>query len=790
MPPSVDSPHPPRRAAPTAGLPDAGLSGAPSFGERLRALPERLRPDPLRPPRVWIRERWKSLLALGLLVLAVAVGDAWLVTCGFQGCPSAADLRAFRPSEGGRILDRAGAEMGRLQRVRRVNIDLAQVPLHVRQAFVATEDRRFYDHDGVDWRGLVRAVAVNLRSLGFREGFSTITMQLADNTFDSERTGERTIARKLIELRLSRLIEQALTKDQILELYLNQIYLGNGVYGIEAASRDLFGRGIEKVTVAQGAMLAALPKGPSAYTPRRNPKRALRRRNLVVALMAREGYLTPARARAAVSERLVVPANEWRPDARNESYALDAVRAFVDSIREARNIASRDLAVHTTLDLRAQQAAERAVRRRADAIEVTNGRKGVEGAMIALDPRTGDVRALVGGRRYEAGNFNRALGAHRQPGSAFKPFVFAAALAAGMSPATEVDDEPIEVPLDRKRVWRPQNFDDEYLGQTTLRNALKKSANAATVRISRSVGEARVIDVAQRSGITSKLDAVPSLALGALEVTPIELVTAYAPFANGGYRVTPRLVTRIATADGTVIWTSEPTRTQVMDARDAFLLTSMLRTAVDEGTGRAVREGGVRDPVAGKTGTTNDGTDVWFVGYTPTLVAGFWFGFDEPRSLGGSASGGRLAAPAWAEFYRNGWRERGPEWTAPAGLTRRRIDASTGLLATEWCPHTRDEWFRAGTEPSDHCPDHHSPPEPEEPDWEVIPRTRRAATRSSRSSGPAGTPASGWARRWARSSSSDRVRHHRPARGLGRPVGRPYGIAESAAYPGRRGVPW
>ena len=742
MPPSAESPHvrpaassgaapgtPPgaTAAAPTgrplraSGAPPAVAPEGASFGARLRALPGRLRPDPERPARVWMRARWASLLALAALVLAVAVGDAWLVTCGFQGCPSAADLRAFRPSEGGRILDRRGAEMGRLQRVRRVNVALAEVPLHVRQAFVATEDRRFYDHRGVDWRGLVRAVAVNLRSLGFRQGFSTITMQLADNTFDAERTGERTIARKLIELRLSRLLERALTKDQILELYLNQIYLGNGVYGVEAASRDLFGRSIDRVSVAQGAMLAALPKGPSAYTPRRNPERALRRRNLVVALMAREGYLTPARARAAVRERLVVPANEWRPDSRNESYALDAVRAFVDSIREARRIASRDLTVHTTLDLAAQQAAERAVRRRADAIEGQNGREGVEGAMIALDPRTGDVRALVGGRRYERGNFNRALGAHRQPGSAFKPFVFAAALAAGMSPATEVDDEPIEVALDRRRVWRPENFDGEYLGHTTLRRALTKSANAATVRISRSVGEARVIDVARRSGIASKLDAVPAIALGALEVTPIELVSAYAPFANGGYRVEPRLVTRIATADGTVIWTSEPQRTQVMDARDAFLLTSMLRSVVDEGTGRAVREAGVRDAVAGKTGTTNDGSDVWFVGYTPTVVAGFWFGYDEPRSLGGSASGGRLAAPAWADFYRNGWKERGGEWRAPAGLTRRRVDASTGLLATEWCPWTRDEWFRAGTEPAEHCAEHLTPPEPEEPEWEIIP---------------------------------------------------------------------
>ena len=666
-----------------------------------------------------MRRHWAGLLGMALLVAAVYGLDAWLATCGFQRCPTGAEIRGFRPSEGGKIVDRGGQTMGRVRAVRRVNVPLSKVPLHVRQAFVATEDRRFFDHDGVDWRGAVRATAVNIRALGVREGFSTITMQVTRNTFTIERQGERSMARKLLEMRLSRLIEQTLTKDQILELYMNVIYLGNGVYGVDGASRDLFGRSVERVSLAQAAMLAALPKGPSAYTPRRHPQRAIRRRNLVLALMAREGYISAGQARTAVAERLVVPDNEWRPDARDDSYALDAVRAVVDSVREALGIESNDLTVHTTLDVAAQRAAQRAVQRRADAIERGGNREGVQGAMVALDPRTGDVRALVGGRRYERGNFNRVLRAHRQPGSAFKPFVYAAALASGMSPATEVDDEPIEVTIGRQ-VWAPRNFDDSYLGHTTLRRALAKSANAATVRVSRSVGEVKVVDAARRNGIASRLDPVPSIALGAVEVTPLELVSAYAPFANGGFRVLPRLVTRIASVDGTVLWTSEAQRRPAMDARDAFLLTSMLKSVVEEGTARAVRDYGVRDPVAGKTGTTNGGTDVWFVGYTPKLVAGFWFGYDEPRSLGRDASGGRLAAPAWAEFYANGWKERGSDWKAPAGLTQRRIDASNGMLASEFCPWTRDEWFRAGTEPTDHCPEHLYAPEPE-PAWENLP---------------------------------------------------------------------
>ena len=701
------------------------LSILPFFRDRWRVLQHRARRDPAVPARRWLRTHWPWLTALLLAIVGVGAVDVWLGTCGFNGCPTLGEIRGFRPPEGGKILDRQGRLIGRLTVIRRVNVPLESVPRYVRDAFLATEDRRFYEHNGLDWRGFIRAGLRNVTALGVREGFSTITMQVARNTFIAEHfVGTRTMRRKLMELRLSRLIEKSLTKDQILALYLNVIYLGNGVYGVEAASRDLFGKSVKDVTIAEGAMLAALPKGPTAYTPRNNRKRALARRDLVLGLMKREGYLDDIGLVAARAEPLRVAAKEWRPPQPDDSYALDAVRSVVDSVEamlKEPEATTSDYVVYTTLDLGAQRAADRAVRRRAAAIQQEArywaGRNAgtIEGAMIALDPRTGDIRALVGGRQYERGSFDRALSAHRQPGSAFKPFVYAAALAAGFTPASLVDDEPVEVEQDG-RIWTPANYGDEYLGRVTMRRALMKSSNAATVRVSRAVGEQRVVQTAHRNGITSPLSPVPAIARGALEVTPIELVTAYAPFANGGLRVRPRLVRRIERADGSVLWAQDnATPVAVMDPRDAYQLTSMLRSVVDRGTGTAIRVGGVTQPVAGKTGTTNNGADVWFVGYTKSLVAGFWFGYDAPRSIAGDASGGRLAAPAWAEFYQQGWNDRSndTEWTPPPGMVVRVIDAETGMLAGDWCPLTQREWFKPGTEPTEVCTEHYELPEAE-----------------------------------------------------------------------------
>jgi 1A family penicillin-binding protein len=686
------------------------------FHDRARVFRQRLRPDPANPPSRWLRRHWPWLSLLAIACIGVIAFDAWLGSCGFYSCPSPAEIRAFHPSEGGNVYDRNQRLVGHLENIRRVNVPIGAVPKVVRDAFVATEDRRFYQHNGLDWYGVIRAVARNLSAGGIRQGFSTITMQVAHNSFLSDRYHGRSMRRKLVELRISRLLERELSKDQILEHYLNVIYLGNGVNGIEAASLDLFGKNVNQLSLSEGAVLAGLPKAPSVYTPRHSPVRALQRRNLVLGLMADQGYITDGQAESARQLPLDIAENEWRPSIASELSALDAVRTLVDSVMPD-VLKEGDVNVYTTLDYTAQRAADRVMLKHIGAITAetreTMGHvtEEAQGALVALDPISGDIRAVVPGRRTQRGGFNRAFAARRQPGSAFKPFVYSAALAAGYPASSEVDDEPVDVQIGRS-VWQPANYNNSYAGRVTFARALLLSANAATVRVSRAVGERAVIAAAQRNGITSPLTPVPSIALGAEGVTPVELVAAYAPFVNGGSRVKTRLVTRIEAPDGTLLWSSEIQRpTPAMSAQDAYEITQMLQGVVNFGSGRSVRDIVPNGPIAGKTGTTNSGEDVWFVGFSPTLVAGIWFGYDTPRQISTNASGGRLAAPAWAEFYEAGWHEpRGAAFVVPPGMISAVVDPQSGELATEWCPTRTRQWYKPGSEPQEECHLHTGPP--------------------------------------------------------------------------------
>jgi 1A family penicillin-binding protein len=664
--------------------------------------------------RHWSRKR--IVFVIAFLIIGITLPGVWWTSCGFDGCPTTEELRAWRPTEGGAVLDINGQTIGPLVPVKRVNVPLSKVPALVQQSFIAVEDRRFRAHHGVDWQGVGRAILVNIRSFGVRQGASTISMQLARNVFLAHRATERSFGRKLLEWRYAGLLEDALSKDQILERYLNAIYLGNGVYGVEGASRDLFGKSVANVSLAEAAMLAGLPKAPSSYSPRRDAARARARRDVVLSILEREKVASRSAVVAAHAFEVKVANYEWTPNRVVDSWALEVVRTAIDSLRASgaipAGLTNANLVVRTTFDRKAQRIAERAIGRGAAQVDAERGawmgagEAPTQGALVALDPSTGAIRALVGGRRVERKGFNRALLARRQPGSAFKPFVYVTALQHNYTTATLVDDEPISVESGSD-IWTPANFNEEYAGRITLRQALVRSSNAATVRVSRTVGIARVANMAQQLGIHSTLPEVPALALGSGEVTPMELTAAYAPFGNGGWRVTPHMLVRVDDSFGRVLWTGvTPATARVIDSSDAFLVTSMMRSVVDDGTGRGVRSAGIKGPVAGKTGTTNDGADVWFVGYTPTLVAAVWFGADSPQPLGSSATGGRLAVPVWSEFVRDGWHSPSKDvaWQPPSTLISRQVDVASGALANnDWCGESRKEWFKPGSEPQAEC---------------------------------------------------------------------------------------
>lgn len=669
---------------------------------------------------------------LGAIGAALLVALLWQ-RCGISGCPNVARLNSYQPGNASILLDRRGRPFADLAPVRHEVVPRESLPDYVPAAFVAVEDKRFYQHHGVDWRRVVGAALADLKAGGFVQGFSTITMQLARNVWHDRLPGEqRTLKRKILEVRVARDIERHFTKKQILGLYLNQINFGEGAYGIEAAARNYFGRSARELTLAQAATLAAIPKSPVIYNPRRRPQRARARRDLVLAMMAEQGRIPrekAARARQlALGVRREPPAQDRDRDV-VAPYFVDEVRRVLED-RLGDDIYAAPLKVYTTLDRSAQQAAEVELTRQIRSVE--RGALGrfhgercqrapraaddavpadcLEGAAIVMAVSTGDVVALVGGRDYDRSAFDRAVRATRQPGSAFKPFVFAAALADGYAPSQHILDTPFRMRLPGGEVWEPKNFTGTFEGEVTLREALVRSINVPTIRLAAAVGMDAVARTAHRAGIRSPIPGLPSVALGSAAVTPLELTAAYTAFAGLGRAVEPRFVVRVEDADGDVVWQDGVDGRRALSPAVAYLVTDMLADAVDDGTGVRVREVGMTGPVAGKTGTANDGTDVWFAGYTPDFAATVWLGFDTPRPIVEDASGGELAAPVWGRILRRVYRNRRlpHDWARPADVVSAAVDPRTGRILAADC---RPEVGAAATElfiremiPAESCP--------------------------------------------------------------------------------------
>jgi penicillin-binding protein 1A len=652
-----------------------------------------------------------------LAILHVAAGILAPGTGAQQPQPSAPRAatepwRIIQPPQSSLVLARDGSLLGEIGREWRISVPLASLPAHVPQAFIAIEDQRFYQHDGVDMVGIAGAIKDAVR--GNPRGASTITQQLVGNMHPEiiDRS-DRSLGRKLREQAAAREMEKRYTKQQILEAYLNQLHFGHGWYGVETAARHYFGKGAAQLSVAEAATLAAVINGPAIYDPIAHPERARARRNLVLTQMAGQGFIT--RQAAAAAQAVPVTVMKGGGYAAPARYAVDVVR--VQAERAGVPVREGGYRIHTTLDPAAQRAAAAALEEGLQEIEQQPGyrhprfaerQKGssdyLQGALVAMTPYTGDVLALVGGRDYSASPFNRAVDSKRQPGSAFKPMVYLTALSDSLPPNAIVADTAIAIPLENGTLYEPGNSDGEFLGFLTMREALARSRNPVAVQLGMRVGMDTVVRIARAMGINGGIAPYPSSAIGASAVQPLDLVAAYATIANLGSRVEARFITHVEDAQGKAVWQNPITPPQpAVDPTAAFIVRDMMRDVVERGTATSVRRFLPPDmPVAGKTGTTNDNTDVWFVGMTPGLVAGVWLGFDKPRTITPGAAGGTLAAPIWARFVvASGASGRGVPWTPPPTVVSAELDRDTGLLADLDTPPERryTEYFLAGTEP-------------------------------------------------------------------------------------------
>lgn len=586
----------------------------------------------------------RILLGFGLVILVMLTG----IGCGFltASMNTKPDLaNDILPPASSQIYDINGNEIANVHAAEnRRPVKIEQVPKDLQNAFVAVEDNRFYEHSGVDPRGIMRALYANIRGRGVSEGGSTITQQLAKNAY---LTQDRTITRKIQEVFLALQLERQYTKQEILEMYLNQIYFGQGAYGVQAAAQTYFGKDVDKLTLNECAMLAGIPKSPNYYSPANNMQAAQARKAVVLDQMAKYGYIANSQAQKTKQEQLTLVKPVAKEKDNTAAYFIDYVTQTLIDKYGADAVYKEGLKIYTTLDMDMQKAAEAAVKKLPTYRTDGNGVQQPQAAIVAIDPHNGYIKAMVGGRGTD--QFNRATMAVRQPGSAFKPFVFAAALEEHFTPNTVINDAPIDI-----GGWRPQNDSGSFSGKVTMREVAQHSINVPTVKIAQKIGIDKPIYYAQAMGISTFVldgaqnDKQLATALGGMTkgVTPLEITSAYGTFANKGVHVEPVVIVKVLDRNGKVLEQSEPKQNSVISANSAAELTDMLQTVIKNGTGRKADIG---RPAAGKTGTTSNYHDAWFVGYTPDLVAGVWMGNDDNTPMHG-VMGGQLPAEIWKAF--------------------------------------------------------------------------------------------------------------------------------------------
>lgn len=618
-------------------------------------------------------------LVFTTLILFFAVCGAAFYYFFIMDLPGIDALKDYRPNISSRVYDDNNEIIDEFFTEDRKIVKISEIPSIIPAAFIAAEDSRFYQHRGVDIPSIFRAVFKNFEAGHIVQGASTITQQIAKMMYLSP---EKKYARKIKEAILAYKIDTYLTKEEILNLYLNQIYLGHGTYGVEAAALGYFGKNARALTLSEAAMLAGLPKAPTTYSPFLHFDKAKERQIYVLQRMMEDGYISEDQMRRAIDAPLNL--RPVRPKDKVAAYFVEHVRRYVQEKYGADVLYKEGLSIYTTLNLSAQKAACAAVEQGLMELEEReNYEHGlVQGALYSMDARTGAILAMVGGRNFNKSEFNRATQSRRQPGSAFKPLIYTAAFDKGMNPSTRFFDSPItfQDASQQDGLWAPKNYDGKFLGPVTIREALVHSRNIVTIKILQDIGVDYAASYAINMGITSPLDRNLSMALGSSGVTLQELVRAYGVLANGGRKVTPYFIKKIVDRTGNIFEETKIESEQAIDPRIAFMTTYILQDVVQRGTGMRVKS--IGHPVAAKTGTTNDMRDAWFLGYTPSLVTGVWVGFDQERSLGGQEVGGRAAAPIWLYFMEKFLENRPVEnFPAPQGLVFVKVNPKTGLPA-------------------------------------------------------------------------------------------------------------
>jgi penicillin-binding protein 1A len=649
--------------------------------------------------RRWLR---RFLLAVGALTLLVGAGLAAAALWAFmilpRSLPAVSALENFQPVLGTRLYDDNDDLITELHAERRIFVPLTQIPNTLREAIIATEDHRFYSHWGIDPIGIARAVVQNYRRGRIVEGGSTITQQLTKVLF---LTPDKSLERKLKEAILALELERRYSKDRILEMYLNQVYFGHGAFGVEAAARTYFGKSVSELDVREAALIGGLPRAPSSYSPFEHPDAAKLRRETVLRRMVDYGSLKDEEAkRLARTDLGLIPPERRRTTGQ---YFLEYVQQVLETRYGADMVFKGGLNVYTTLNPWMQLAAEQAIRDGLKSLETrtVRGRPSdhPEGALVTIEPQTGYVKAMVGGYDFLRSEFNRAVQARRQPGSAFKPFVYIAALEAGFTPATIIEDAPVTYPIGRNgTAWKPENYDRLFRGPTTLQQAVEESVNVVTIKLQEKVGVNRTIQVARRFGITSPLTVDLTLALGTSDLSLFELTSAYSAFGNQGVWMPPTTVRYVTDAQGRLLEEHVPEGKEAVSPELAYQITHMLKGVVERGTGQGAKV--LNRPVAAKTGTTNDYSNAWFIGFTPRLATGVWVGYDRPRSLGKDETGSRVAVPIWTTYMQKVV-GKGPKEDFP--VPERVALVPVDLDPSNECVRIVTMAFVRGTEPEVSC---------------------------------------------------------------------------------------